>query len=296
MTGPVVVGLDGSAASVTAAWWAAREAAERHLPVVLLHSWTTQPLDVPIAQEAHNKKRYGHDVLQRTAAELLHRHGDLALTTELVSEPAAQALLSHGENAAMLVLGSRGHGSVASFLLGSISLHVLGLAQCPAVTVRAGAPAVEAGWEHPAAADRDEVVVGVQELGPDAEPLLEFAFTAAELSGTRVCAVRALPASALVTHPQALAAQQADRDREAEERTRLAAVLIPWREKFPDVPVVEHVAMGSAAQVLLAASAHSRLTVIGRRRHPSRRTWKLGPVAHAALHHVPCPVAVVPHD
>ncbi|GAA2632378.1 universal stress protein [Streptomyces vastus] len=295
MTGPVVVGLDGSAASVTAAWWAACEAAERHLPVVLLHSWTTQPLDVPIAQEAHNKKRYGREVLQRTAAELLHRHSELALTTELVSDPATQALLGHGENAAMLVLGSRGHGSVASFLLGSISLHVLGLAQCPAVAVRAGAPAVETGWEQPAA-DRDEVVVGVQELGPDAEPLLEFAFTAAELSGTRVCAVRALPVSALVTHPHAFAAQQADRDREAEERTRLAAVLIPWREKFPDVPVVEDVAMGSAAQVLLAASAHSRLTVVGRRRHPSRRTWKLGPVAHAALHHVPCPVAVVPHD
>ncbi|MEU5293466.1 universal stress protein [Streptomyces umbrinus] len=46
---------------------------------------------------------------------------------------------------------------------------------------------------------------------------------------------------------------------------------------------------------MLAASAHSRLTVIGRRRHPSQLTWKLGPVAHAALHHVPCPVALVPH-
>ncbi|KUO17715.1 universal stress protein [Streptomyces dysideae] len=288
MTGPVVVGLDGSPASVTAAWWAAYEAAERHLPVVLLHSWSTQPLDVPIAQAAPTKQQYGEEVLQRTAAELLHRYGDLALTTELVSEPAAQALLEHGQSASMLVLGSRGYGSVASFLLGSISQHVLGLAPCPAVAVRAGDPAVEAGYEHPAAPDRDEVVVGLQELGAAAATLLEFAFVAAETHGARLRVVRALPLSSLVTDSEV--------DLEAEERTRLAEVLAPWREKFPDVPVTKHVATGPAAQVLLTASAQGCLTVVGRRLHPSPLAWKLGPVAHAALHHVPGPVAVVPHD
>ncbi|MEU8849521.1 universal stress protein [Streptomyces sp. NPDC048564] len=288
MTGPVVVGLDGSPASVTAAWWAAREAADRHLPIVLLHSWTTQPLDVPIRQEAHTKQRYGRDVLQRTAAELLHRDGELNLTTELISAPATQALLERGASASMLVLGSRGHGSVASFLLGSISLHVLGLAPCPAVAVRAGDPAVEAGWDHPAAADRDEVVVGLAESGAAADPLLEFAFAMAAPRGRPVRAVRALPLSSLTPFR--------DEDVEAEERVRLAEVLAPWREKFPDVPVTKHVATGPATQVLLTASARGSLTVVGRRHHTTPLTWKLGPVAHAALHHVPCPVAVVPHD
>ncbi|MEU0649457.1 universal stress protein [Streptomyces umbrinus] len=72
--------------------------------------------------------------------------------------------------------------------------------------------------------------------------------------------------------------------------------MAPGRTDVPDVPMVEHLDRGHASQVLLAASAHSRLTVIGRRRHPSQLTWKLGPVAHAALHHVPCPVALVPHE
>ncbi|MGW1362234.1 universal stress protein [Streptomyces chartreusis] len=288
MTGPVVVGLDGSPASVTAAWWAAREAVDRRRPLVLLHSWTTQPLDVPIAQEARSKQRYGREVLERASAELLHRHGDLALTTELVSVPATHALLERGENASMLVLGSRGHGSVASFLLGSISLHVLGLTSCPTVAVRAGDPVVEAGWDHPAAADRNEVVVGLQEPGPAADPLLEFAFTSAATRGTRLRAVRALPLTSL--------ANRREGDLEAEERVRLAETLAPWREKFPDVPVTKHVATGPATQVLLTASTRGCLTVVGRRRHPSQLTWKLGPVAHAALHHVPSPVAVVPHD
>ncbi|MGY6022688.1 universal stress protein [Streptomyces spinosirectus] len=293
MTGPVVVGLDGSPASVTAAWWAAREAVDRKLPVVLLHSWTTQPLDVPIAQEALSKQRYGGQVLQRMETELLHRYAQLDLMTELVSDSAAQALLDVSENASLLVLGSRGHGTVTGFVLGSISLHVLGLSRCPTVTVRADDPAVETGWGHPAAADRQEIVVGVREAGPAADPLLEFAFTYADLHRARVRAVRALPVSSLVTHPHI---GHSAEGYETDEHGRLAAALTPWRQKFPDIDVVDHVARGPAAQVLLAASDHGMLTVLGRRRHPSPLTWKLGPVAHAALHHAACPVAVVPHD
>jgi len=81
-----------------------------------------------------------------------------------------------------------------------------------------------------------------------------------------------------------------------EERSQLTARLAPWREKFPDATVVEQVTTGPAAQVLLSVATHSQLTVVGRWRHASRLTWKLGPVAHAALHHVPGSVAVVPHD
>lgn len=296
MTGPVVVGVDGSPASMTAAWWAAHEAAQRRLPVLLLHSWTSQPLDVTVPQEALSKQQYGGRVLQRAEAELRHRHGDLTVHTELVSAPASQALLDLGAGADLLVLGSSGRGAVAGFLLGSISLHVLGLARCPTVTVRADDPAVEAGWDRPAEPDRDEVVVGVREAGPAADALLEFAFTTAQAERARIRAVRALPLSSLLTHPLSPSGAEPDGGYETDERARLAAALAPWREKFPDVPVVSHVARGSAAHVLLSASAHSRLTVVGRRHHPSRLAWKLGPVAHGLLHHVPCPVAVVPHD
>ncbi|WP_020123414.1 universal stress protein [Streptomyces canus] len=285
MTGPVVVGLDGSPSSVTATWWAARAARERRLPVLLLHSWTTQPLSVPIPQEALGRQRYGGRVLQRMEAELRHRYGDLRLTAELVSAPASEALVDLGDSAAMLVLGSRDHGSVASFLLGSVSLHVLGVARCPAVTVRAD------GSDD--GTDRYEIVVGVQEAGATSDPLLEFAFSTAEAHGARVRAVRALPLSSLVASPRGA---YHDEGYEVDEQARLAAAVAQWREKFPAVAVTYQVSRGTAAQVLLRASAHSALTVVGRRRHPSPLSWKLGPVAHAALHHVACPVAVVPHD
>jgi nucleotide-binding universal stress UspA family protein len=79
------------------------------------------------------------------------------------------------------------------------------------------------------------------------------------------------------------------------ERKGLAAALRPWRERFPDVPVVEHVETGSAGQVLLAAAEHAQLLVVGRRARRTAVGARIGSVAYGVLHHAGCPVAVVPH-
>jgi nucleotide-binding universal stress UspA family protein len=80
------------------------------------------------------------------------------------------------------------------------------------------------------------------------------------------------------------------------ERKALGAALGPWRERFPDVPVVEHVEIGSAGQVLLSVAARAQLMVVGRRARRTAVGARIGSVAHGVLHHAPCPVAVVPHD
>ena len=58
--------------------------------------------------------------------------------------------------------------------------------------------------------------------------------------------------------------------------------------------VTQHVEMGSAGEVLLTAAASAQLLVVGRRAHRSAVGTRVGSVAHAAMHHAPCPVAVVP--
>ena len=75
----------------------------------------------------------------------------------------------------------------------------------------------------------------------------------------------------------------------------LSAALRPWRERYPDVAVVEHVEMGSAGQVLLSVAARAQLMVVGRRAHRTAVGARIGSVAHGVLHHADCPVAVVPH-
>lgn len=81
----------------------------------------------------------------------------------------------------------------------------------------------------------------------------------------------------------------------AEQEQAVVAVLRPWYEKFPEVAVTESVTEGRAADELIGASAGAALVVVGRRIREYRLGTHLGPVAHAALHHAPCPVAVVPH-
>jgi nucleotide-binding universal stress UspA family protein len=96
--------------------------------------------------------------------------------------------------------------------------------------------------------------------------------------------------------PESLRLLELDGGIETHERKVLTEAARQWREKYPDVPVVEHVELGSAAEVLLSAASRAQLLVVGR--HTRRPAFgpRLGHVTHAVLHHAPCPVAVVPHE
>lgn len=72
-------------------------------------------------------------------------------------------------------------------------------------------------------------------------------------------------------------------------------MLRPWRQKFPDVEVVEESRYGSAAEVLLDAAQAASLLVVGRRVRRDPFGAHIGHVTHAVLHHSTAPVAVVPH-
>ncbi|MYR60210.1 universal stress protein, partial [Streptomyces sp. SID625] len=124
-----------------------------------------------------------------------------------------------------------------------------------------------------------------------------FAFETAAARGAAVRAVRAWTLPPVFAYsPGSLKLLDEAGGLEPYERKALAEALRPWRERFPDVPVVEHVEMGSAGQVLLATAGRAQLVVVGRR---SRRTAvgaRIGSVAHGVLHHAGCPVAVVPHE
>ncbi|MGW7573318.1 universal stress protein [Streptomyces sp. NPDC054765] len=284
MGGSVVVGLDGTGNSVPAVRWGAEEAAARGLPLRLLHSWISQPLNIPIAREDAARKRYGAEVLASGEAMALQLHPDISVTTEQVSEQAVDALVDRSGQATVMVLGSRGHGAIAGSLLGSVSLHVLGRAECPVITVRE---------EEAIAYGRPEVVVGVQEPGTRGEAVLDFAFAAADAHHTCVRAVRAWEPLDAGGYVPTAPARPAEEDQSAiGEEKKLAGILAPWRAKFPGVDVVEHVQRGRVAPVLLGACSQASLLVVGRRMQ--RTPMLLGPIVFAVLHHSFCPVAVVP--
>ncbi|QNE73393.1 universal stress protein [Streptomyces finlayi] len=285
----VTVGVDGSAEGLAAAEWAAREAVRRGVALRIVHAWLWQPLDVPVAQDRDVQAKYAHGVLREAETHVAGLCPDLAITSEVVQDTAVAALLREAEASEMLVLGSRGHGAFLGFLLGSCGQEVIAAATRPVVSVRARE-------RQTRQLTGSEVVVG-QSGTPYSDAVLGFAFEAAALRGAAVRAVRTWSLPPIYAYgPGSLRLADEAGGLEPFEQKALAEALAPWRERFPDVQVIEQVEMGSAGQVLLSSLSDAQLLVVGRRERRGRVGTRIGSVAHAALHHAPCPVAVVPHN
>ncbi|GHF55679.1 universal stress protein [Streptomyces mashuensis] len=291
VTGTISAGLDGTGQGLAAADWAAREAVRRGAALRLVHAWVWQPLDVPIAADATTQRHWAEEVLRHAERRVAMAHPGLTVTARLLPEDTVTALVAEAGRADLLVLGSRGHGALVGHLVGSVALHVLRRATAPVVLVREPR---EAGGEDTAAG---EVVVGVQDLDADSNgPVLEFAFAAAEARGARLRAVRAWTLPPVLTWgPGSLWLADEAGEMEPLERKQLADAVRPWRDRHPHVDVAEDVGTGSAGQVLLDHTGAACLLVVGRRLPGPHGLRRLGSVAYAALHHAPCPVAVVPH-
>ncbi|MFJ9746664.1 universal stress protein [Streptomyces chartreusis] len=296
MLPPVMAGVDGSAESLAAAEWAAREAARRDRPLRLVHAWNQQPrkgAGPPAAAAQRRVLRQAEDRIRRTCP-------GVGVDAEQVEGPATGALLHAAERAELLVLGSRGRSGFTGFVVGSVALGVVARATLPVVLVRAGE---EASDEHLPAGDGSpstrtgyqDVVLGL-DLGDPCDEVIEFAFEAARLRGARLHVVHAWQEPSplglgpgeigLVNGPE-----QAD-----EWLGFLDAVIKVWRDKCPEVEVVETVAEGRARSVLVRAATGASLLVVGRRTSERPAGPRTGPVTHAAVQHVGCPVAVVPHE
>ncbi|WP_338930652.1 universal stress protein [Streptomyces netropsis] len=290
MPGTIAVGLDGTEHSLAAADWAATEASHRGSILRLVHAWTWRVPDAPIAMDPEEQQRWATGVLSEAETRVVKDRPGLPVTTQLLATDTVPALVAEAAVADMLVLGSRGHGTLVGNLLGSIALHVLRQATGPVVLVRNPSRGSAPGQPL------DEVVVGTQD-GEEADPLLGFAFAAAAVRGARVRAVRAwsIPPVFMWSPGSMWLADEAG-GLDSFRKERLAVALRPWRERYPQVDVIEHVEIGSAAQVLLACSGRAVLMVVGRHVHGRLDVRRIGSVAHAVLHHAPCPVAVVPHS
>ncbi len=64
---------------------------------------------------------------------------DVAIGRMVAQGGAAHALLELAEGEQLVVVGSRGHGEVAGFLLGSVSNALVHAAPCPVAVVRPSA-------------------------------------------------------------------------------------------------------------------------------------------------------------
>ncbi|MGW1169071.1 universal stress protein [Streptomyces sp. NPDC001153] len=297
----ITVGLDGSPECRAAAEWAAREAELRGLPVKLVQVW--EPAPAPTAHApflgAETYQHWSERILRESAEGLRLRHPDAEVSTEQLSGSPAEALVGVAKDAELLVLGSRGLGGIAGFLVGSVGLAVVAHAERPVVLVRAGEQAADehetgaAGVRSTATSFRP-VVLGL-DLGSPDETVIRFALDAAVRRDAPLRVVHGwnpTPYHAYGMAPDPGVQQLlADSDADA-----LTEVLAPWQQKYPDVQVVAQSRFGSPSNLLIDASREASLVVVGRRIRRAPAGAHVGPVTHAVLHHATAPVAVVPHD
>ncbi len=136
--GPVVAGVDGSAASPAVLAFAAQEAALRHAPLVAVCALADAPGHMG---GAHEIEQEFSGLLTRWEKD----HPDVTVLRQVTHGSPRTALLDAAAGAQLLVLGSRGRGGIRGMVLGSVAAVLLHHAPCPVGIVH---PPVPAGRQH----------------------------------------------------------------------------------------------------------------------------------------------------
>lgn len=128
----VVIGVDGSDQSVAALRYGATVAEALQASVTVVGAWQSP---VAYGEAALLTTWSPEDDARSTVDEVVRKAfpdgAPAGLATGLVHGPAAHALVEVSRDAALLVVGSRGHGGFAGLLLGSVSSACAEYAQCP---------------------------------------------------------------------------------------------------------------------------------------------------------------------
>ena len=132
LAAPVVVGVDGSPASIDAARTAACEASMRTVPLVVVHARPTItnpygrgiPALIPLDSRV-DEHDPTHQAAQDVADLLRGEYPDLDVHLELVDDDPVHALVHAAQDASLLVVGSRGMGAFRGMLLGAVSNEVV---------------------------------------------------------------------------------------------------------------------------------------------------------------------------
>ncbi len=139
----IVVGVDGSPTAQRSLLWAGEEADRHVVDLVVVHGWE---YPYPAFSEGSNRARKLTEidatyVLDR-AVEFARERFAAPVTGRLVEADPTSAILGSLVDGDVAVLGSHGHGAIASGLLGSIVNSVLEQSAVPIVVIPAERPPV----------------------------------------------------------------------------------------------------------------------------------------------------------
>ena len=135
----IVVGVDGSKQSLRALGIGYREAVVTGGSLDVVHAWQAAGAEDPTLQSSSNWEDYRSRIGQVIDEALsTHRAANSAVVVEqeIVRDDPRRVLIDRSENAALLVIGSRGSGGFPGLHVGSTALRLIGRSHCPILFTR----------------------------------------------------------------------------------------------------------------------------------------------------------------
>jgi nucleotide-binding universal stress UspA family protein len=226
------------------------------------------------------------DTVERTRSRLA-RPG-LDVSGEVMPGRAATAIVDAAGSlkADLIVMGSRGHGTIESMVLGSVSAEVVDHARVPVLVARDGAiDRVVLGWDGSA--------------GARAAADILTAWPMFSRSAVRVVCVAGIEVPWWTGFPQPGSPETVPMVLEAAEASRTTHEAMA-RDMADELRAAGLAAVperrdGDAATAIIAAATETRagLIVLGTRGRTGLARLVLGSVARNVLHHATCSVLVV---
>lgn len=288
----ILVGIDGSAPSLSAALWAADEAHRRKAELHLLHAYTLPTMGVPgavmmAADLSESVRAAGQELLDQVGVAVRVRHPDLEIHTTLSFDAAVDLLRDKAEHALMLVVGTKAEHEFVEAVFGTVASRLAGHTRCPVVVIREGTESNDT---------TGPVVIGLDGT-ESCEGALAFAFEEASLRSVELVAVHSWDDSVLNgfqrVYPLLVDRAVIDDD----ERRVLAEQLAGWADQYPDVDVKSVVLRGKSdvglTRVDPVSLAVPALIVVGTRGAGRFAAVVTGSTSRELLAHSPSPVAVV---
>jgi nucleotide-binding universal stress UspA family protein len=294
--GDVVVGVDGSLPSHHTLQWALEEAGRRNVRCRVIKVLTPDAFEVvdrrtelPMFEFLADQQSALSAIVASIVAAMVANGQSSPLTSvELVAGDPVEVLAETARHTDLLVVGTRGHGALKSWFLGSVSSALLHRRVCPTVVI-------------PSSADRHRgchgIVVGVD--GSDgAARALRWAADEAQRRNCELVVVHAWQVPIVLASPYAptmvVPSEDCEQAGEAVMAETLRLVESDLVGPQVHVAVIPRLVRGAADDELMAAAADAALVVVGGRGHSGLAAAVLGSTSWGCVHHSPCPVAVIP--
>lgn len=290
----ILVGVDGSLASLHALDWAIALAGKSDAKITIacsysLPTFAAASLDGGYAALDDSTIQEGARVVLANAAERV-RAANIPVTAQIASGDPAGALVELSSDHDLVVVGTRGRSGFAERLLGTVSSALPAHAKCPVIVVPGRG--LKEDMPLPSVKPVKRVIVGVDGSAP-AHGALHRAVFYSKIWDAELVAVTGVPVSSgagiLSWLPAAVDHEQVLRD----IASGLDMIIDAVEEENPGLKIRRIALDGTGAELLTEFSQAADLLVVGSRGRGGFAGLLLGSTSQAVLHHSKCPVLVV---